>query len=37
MSKFAEFRDRHFTLYLVCKWLLIVFAIACAPKLAGVF
>lgn len=37
MSKFTDFRDRHFTLYLVFKWLLIVAAIACAPKLVGVF
>ncbi len=37
MNRLIELRDRYFVLYLVVKWLLIVAAIACAPKLAGVF
>lgn len=37
MNRLIDLRDRYFALYLVVKWLLIVAAIACAPKIAGVF
>ncbi len=37
MNWLIDMRDRYFVFYLVVKWLLIVTAIACAPKLVGVF
>ncbi len=37
MNRAHAFYKKYFGVYLVVKWMLIVLALACAPKLLGMF